>query len=762
MSAHLSSFTESTNRVPGTSTLAPGESARLKNVTINDEVAAAFRAHQAGDLAAAVRGYQAVLARDPAHADTLHLLGVARHQQGQSAAAVELIGKAIALKPGAAAFHANLAEAYRALGQPERAVGCCRAALQLYRDYPEAQINLGMALQELGQLDEAAGAYRAALALRPDDAQANSNLGTVLRTLGSLPEALECFQKAVASRPDLPSAQTNLGQFLIDLGRPDEALPYCQKAVELAPDLAEAHNNLGNAHRAAGRLLEARSCYFEALRINPKLAPAQASLGVTLRQEGRDEEALPWIRQAVELEPNSVDLLTTLAETETEANRRPQAIDCYHKILALEPDRAVAHNALGWLLQEDGQLTSAEECYRAALRAKPDFAPALVSIGGLCEEKGDLDAAEANFRGALEKQPGLPAAMGRLATLLRGKLPEADRLAIEKRLAEADLPLEAVADLNFGLAHVWDAVGEYRRAADSLKTANTLAQDPRHRRYKKYDPDEHERFVDGIIAAFSPELFARLAGTGAGLTTRRPIFIVGMPRSGTTLIEQVLASHSQIHGAGELPFARLDFESIPALANRAETPLACAPDLESCIVRQIAETHEAKLRELDGGRSARVVDKMPDNYLYLGLLTVLFPNALFIHCRRDPRDVAVSCWMTNFRSIRWASDLEHIRRRFQEYDRLMAHWRRALTAPLVEVDYEAAVDDLEPLARRLIAACGLEWEPVCLEFHRTSRPVRTASVSQVRQPLYTRSVGRFNHYQPELGELFAALDPSRT
>jgi tetratricopeptide (TPR) repeat protein len=759
MSAPRNSLTEPTTRAPAASTLASADRARSENASINDDAAASFRFHQAGDLVAAARGYQAVLARDPAHPDALHLLGVIRHQQGQPAAAVDLIGRAVTLRPGAAAFHANLAEAYRALGQLERAVGCCRTALQLYRDYPEAQINLGLALQALGRLDEAVVAYRAALALRPDDALAHTNLGTVLRSLGATPEALASFRRAVELRPDLPSAQTNLGQFLLDLGRPDEALPHCQKAVELEANLAEAHNNLGNVHRAAGRALEARSCYFEALRINPKLAQAQASLGLTLRQEGRDDEALPWLRQAVELEPSSVDLLSTLADAEADAQRRPQAIECYRRILALEPDRALAHNSVGWLLQEDGNFALAEEHYRTALRVKPDFAPALVSIGGLSEEKGDLAAAEASFRAALELQPGLVAAMGRLATLLRGKLPQTDRLALEQRLAEPDLPIEAVADLNFGLAHVWDAIGEYRAAAAATRTANALMRDPKHKRRHTYDPDEHARFVDGMIAALGPEHLASLSAVG--LKTRRPIFIFGMPRSGTTLIEQVLASHSQIHGAGELPLSRQDFESIPALANRSETPMACLADLDGDLVRKIAQIHEGKLDELDGGRTARIVDKMPDNYLYLGLLSVLFPNAHFIHCRRDPRDVAISCWMTNFRSIRWANDLEHIRRRFHDYDRVMAHWRTALTVPIVEIDYEAAVDDLEPLARRLIAACGLDWEPACLEFHRTSRPVRTASVAQVRQPIYKGSVGRFNHYQPELGEFFATLFPSR-
>jgi hypothetical protein len=275
------------------------------------------------------------------------------------------------------------------------------------------------------------------------------------------------------------------------------------------------------------------------------------------------------------------------------------------------------------------------------------------------------------------------------------------------------------------------------------------------RRNMAYDPAEHERFVSGLIAAYDAALFTRLAG--AGLDTRRPVFIVGLPRSGTTLIEQILASHSQFHGAGELTLARQDFQAIPELLGREEAPVACVAGLTSEVVRSLAEWHDEQLRALDGGRAARIGDKMPDNYIHLGLLAMLFPNAVFFHCRRDPRDVAVSCWMTGFRSVRWTNDARHIAARMHQYERLMNHWRAVLPAVIHEVDYEQTVDDLEGVARRLLAACGLDWEPACLDFHRTKRPVRTASFNQVRQPVYRGSVGRWKNYETELADLFAAL-----
>jgi hypothetical protein len=306
----------------------------------------------------------------------------------------------------------------------------------------------------------------------------------------------------------------------------------------------------------------------------------------------------------------------------------------------------------------------------------------------------------------------------------------------------------------FALSNVLDARGQYSEAAQCMRRANAAALAEDQQKSQPYRCAEHERLISDIIAAFRPELFARFAG--AGLTTRRPVFVFGLPRSGTSLIEQILASHSQVHGAGELDLGRLDSAAIPIQSNRPQSPPLCLADLSADIVRQVAVRHEARLVELGGG-AARVVDKMTDNYLYLGLLAILFPNATFIHSRRDLYDVAVSCWITQFSSIRWTHDQHHMVHRFKQYLRLMDHWRTVLPAPIHEVDYEDTVDNLENVARRLVDACGLDWESACLDFHKTRRPVATASLAQVRQPVYKNSVARWKNYEHELSDLFSAL-----
>ena len=723
---------------------------------MQDELTQAFRLHQSGNLPGAARLYQSITTRDPQQAEAYHLLGVVHHQQGQSAKAVELINRAISLRPSIAPYHSNLAEAYRALGQLDRAVGSCKMALQLWPDFADAHNNLGLALSALGRNVEAVDHFQAAVKLRPDDAQTHSNLGNTLRALGKPEEALEHFRKAVELNPKLAMVHTNLGQFLLDLGRAKEALPHCKEAVALEPNLAEAHNNLGNAHRALGEFPEARACYFETIRLKPELTQAQANLGAVLQQECRYDEALPWLLRACELEPQSQQFLEFLAETYFEMERFPDALAIYKKKLELDPDRPQMHNAIGWLIQEEGRMAEAREYYETALRLDPSFPPANLSLGGLHEELGELEAAEARFRKTLDLHPGHTVALARLATLLRGKVSDAELALIRDRLCDLAVTGSPRATLLFGLAHVLDDRGEYDAAASALGEANSLALANLERKHQTYVPAEHEKFVNNVINIFQPDFFARMKGMG--LETRRPVFIVGLPRSGTTLIEQVLASHSQVFGAGEQPLVRQDFERIPAQMNRVgEHPFVCLADPEvGTALRQIAHRHDDRLREL-GESAARVVDKMPDNYMYLGLLAVLFPSATFIHCRRDLRDIAVSCWTTNFRSIKWANDPEHISSRFAQYLRLMDHWRAVLPATIHEVAYEETVYDLDSVARRLIAACGLEWEPSCLDYHKTRRPVRTASVTQVRQPVYRKSVARWRNYNEPLADLFSAL-----
>jgi tetratricopeptide (TPR) repeat protein len=788
--------------------------------TISEALAMAIQHHRAGRLQAAEQIYRQILQAEPNHADAIHLLGVIAHQAGKHRIAVEYIGRAIGLNRTEAAYHNNLGEAYRALRRVPEAVACYRRALELKPDYAEAHnnldaalndrrkldeavawcrraletrpdcaeahYNLGVAFKDQGNLDEAVACWRRALELKPDFAEGRNNLAVALKDQGKLDEAIACYRRAVELKPDYAAAHYNLGNAFMDQGKLDEALACYRRAVELKPDFAaahynlgnalkgrgkldgavacyrralelkpdypEAHGNLGNALKDRGRLDEAVACYRRAVELKPDYAEAHSNLGVALKDLGKLDEALACQCRALELKPDYVEAHSNLGNALKDLGKLDEALACQRRALELKSDYVEAHNNLGAVLEEQGKLDESLACYRRAVELKPDFAEAHSNLGSVLEEIGDLQGAEDCFRAALRHNSRFAFAHYQLAAFLGGKLPQQDLAAQRRLLEEMELTDAQRLLLHFGLAQVLDARGEYAEVAEHLDRGNAMQLSEWRNRGKEYDPKEYELLITRMIEISTPDFFQRVRGFG--LESELPVFVVGLPRSGTTLIEQILASHGQVFGAGEIKLVR---DTMAALGGQGADPIEGLRRLDRETAHRLASRHLEKLRAFSR-EALRVVDKMPDNYLYLGPLASLFPRAKLIHCRRDLRDVAVSCWMTHFKEIPWANDQQHIASRFHEYQRVMEHWRQVLPAPLLEVDYEETVADLEGVARKLVAWCGLAWEPACLEFHQAKRPVRTASAVQVRQPVFRTSVGRWKHYEQALDWLFARLE----
>jgi tetratricopeptide (TPR) repeat protein len=470
-----------------------------------------------------------------------------------------------------------------------------------------------------------------------------------------------------------------------------------------------------------------------------------------LIDQGKPDEALDCCRRALELRPDYAEAHHSLGNVLRDQGKLEEAVACYRRALELNPDFAGAHNNLGNAFKDQGKLEEALACYRRAVQLKPDYAEAHYNLGNALEEIGDLRSAEDCFRAALRHDAHFALAHHKLTEILGGKLPEEDLTAQRRLLEEKELTDAQRLSLHFGLAHVLDKRGEYAEAAAHLDRGNALQLSEWRKHGQEYDPQEYEKLVDQMITSCTPQFFERAGGFG--LESELPVFVMGLPRSGTTLVEQILAAHSQVFGAGEIKLGR---DTTAALGKPGAEFIEGVARLNHETAHRLASQHLEKLHALD--RTAlRIVDKMPENYLSLGVLACLFPQAKLIHCRRDLRDVAVSCWMTHFTELRWTNDQQHIASRFHEYLRIMEHWRKVLPMPLLEVDYEETVADLEGVARKLVAWCGLEWEPKCLEFHRLKRPVKTASAAQVRQPIYTTSVGRWKHYEQALASLFVRL-----
>ncbi|HVE23022.1 MAG TPA: tetratricopeptide repeat protein [Acidocella sp.] len=669
---------------------------------------AGLRHHQAGQLAEAERFYREVLKLDARHADARHLLGVIADQAGKHQEAVEIISKAIQIDPTAAIYHASLGNALQKLGQLDGAAAAYTQAIVAKPDFVEAHYNLGNVLKALGRLDDAVAAYQEALRFKPDYAQAHANLGTALQALSRLDEAVAAYNNALRHKPDLAEAYSNLGSVFKELGRLDEAVTACNAAIRLKPGYARAHANLGSALQTLGRLDEAIAAYEHAISCNPDFAEAHANLGSALQALGRLDDAV------------------TACCT---------AIRC-------NPDFATAHANLGNVLRELGRFDEALAAYeRAASLPGPVAEQTLVNRAVLLMERGQADQAEALFEHAVKLFPRSASAWFNRVDLVRSAADDPAIAAMQALLASGAVSPADQIMLHFALGKVFLDLGESDRAFVHFDRGNRMK-----RALIAYDADATGRWMAKIAEYFPAALLERLAGRGAA--SSRPIFVVGMPRSGTTLVEQILASHPDIHGAGELPH-------IQKLASQlGDFPGAIAP-------AQLAPLGAAYLEAIAalGPGKRHVVDKMPANFFYSGLIRLILPEARIIHCRRDPVDTCLSCYSKLFSSGQLFSyDQAELGRYHRDYRALAAHWRTVLPATyFYEVDYEAVVADLESETRRLLDWLSLPWDPACLEFHRTERPVRTASVNQVRKPVYRSSAGRWRQHAQNLGPLLEAL-----
>jgi tetratricopeptide (TPR) repeat protein len=619
-------------------------------------------------------------------------------------------------------MHVDLSEAWDCYrrGEFERAAQGGEAVLAGDPRQSDALHLVGLVALRRGEPRRAAELLGQATAVRPAEARYHASLAEAWSALGQLDRAIDCCKTAHRLEPGRPDYHYNLGLLLMSRGDLDAAITHLNEAIALKPDFAWAHNNLGNALLLKGEKAAALDHLRQAVRLEPGSAQAHNNLGSALLNLGKLDDALAHCQAAVRL----------------------------------RPDFAGGHNNLGHVFYAQGRLEESGASYRTAIRLQPDLVAAHAGLGRVLEEQGELGLAIASLREALRHNPRNALVLARLATAATATLTDSELASMESLLAADNLAPEQRWPLLFGLAGAVDARGDFDRAANHTFQANALQQVDFRKRGMGYDPEAHRAFVDQLIATFTSEFFARMMG--CGLETERPVFVVGMPRSGTTLVEQILASHPRVFGAGELQLVPQTFDSLPQATGRAESPLDCIEYLDRDSIERIGRAHLSALAALNS-EADRIVDKLPENTLVLGLLAVLFPHATIIHCRRDLRDVALSCWMTHFANLRWACDLHHIAARICEHRRLMTHWRAVLPVRMREVDYETLVADPEQSSRELVAWCGLEWDPACLEYYKGRRRVQTTSVAQVRQPIYRSSVGRWKNYRQPIAAVFDQL-----
>lgn len=469
-----------------------------------------------------------------------------------------------------------------------------------------------------------------------------------------------------------------------------------------------------------------------------------------MRGAGRVDDALSAYRQAIREQPDNAEILASISSFLAQLQRFGEARSAHSQAAALMPEAGFTHLAMGEILRHEGDLAGAIESFRKAVLTDPKLYVGWNGLGIALRALGRFDEAAECFRRVKELRPDLVIGYSNLIGIgaLDGEMREIGRL--EELFNQEDLQPESRATAGFALGKAYDDAGQYDQAFACYARANSIARQMRATTGNVYDPSSARRAVDQIIESFSSQYFQKRRNWGE--PTEVPVFIVGMPRSGTTLVQQIAASHPAVHGAGELS----DIVRIAHGLGGADVKSA-ALSYNAGMIQGAARRHLQTLNAM-GGTASRVIDKTPGNLYRLGLISLLFPSARIILCRREARDNCLSCYFQWFAAANTFSfDLAHCGHEYIATDRLIKHWRRVLGPEVLEIEYETLVADLEGESRRLIEFLKLPWDPACLEFHRAKTTVLTSSHWQVRQPIYLRSVGRWKHYEKHLGPLIQVL-----
>jgi tetratricopeptide (TPR) repeat protein len=692
----------------------------------------------------ALASYRRALQINPELAEAHNNSGNALRELSRRDEALASYRRALQIRPNYAEAHANLGNTLFDLGRLDEAAASYRRALEIKPAYPEAHANLGNALRDLGQAAEAAASYGRALGIQPGLTEVHNNLGNVLRELGRLDEAAASFRRALRIRPAFTEAHNNLGNALLELGQPTDAVASFRRALELDSELAEGHANLGNALLELGQLDEAAASFRRALEIDPSLTETHNNLGNALRDLGQLDAAAAGFRRALEIDPALPEAHGNLGNVLIELGQLDEAEASFKKALALKPDYAGAHTSLGIVLRLRSDTDAAEAGCRRALEIDPQSAATLAILGELHADRGQFAQAEDLFKQAISLDPDFPDAWAGIARCRKMAGSDAPWLATAQRIAGLPLRPRQEINLRYAIGKYFDDVRDFEQAFLSYQKANELSK--RHR--ARYDAGRLGRIVDRIIGSFDRTWLERARVDGA--PSGRPVLVVGMPRSGTTLVEQILASHPQVFGAGELTFwgaAAGVYESTLLEGAKAGT------------LSRLADDYLTLLKGLSAD-ALRVVDKMPANFLYLGLIHAALPNARMIHVRRNPIDTCLSLYFQYFTTAySYANDLNDLAHYYGEYLRIMEHWRSILPeGTILELPYEGLVDDQETWSRKMIGFIGLPWDPRCLDFHLTRRIVVTTSRWQVRQQISKTSVGRWRNYEKFVGPLRSLLE----
>jgi tetratricopeptide (TPR) repeat protein len=609
-------------------------------------------------------------------------------------------------------------------GYGSQSAGDLVRAEQMYRQALDLDPNsvhglhvLGVLCGETGRPEEAIDRLRRALSIGGEHAEAHASLGRAYAQLGQLQQAVDHLRRSTEMNPRNAEVFNDLGTAQRWLERPRDAVASYEAALKLDPDSAEFWSNLAAAHNEAKSPDKGLLAVEAALKLDDKLASAWCSKADLLLTHSRYLEAIDCYRKCLELEPDHVTAMINMARAQRDADDPQAALVSLQKALAIEPQSPMALHVLGWVREQMGEFEAAADCYHEAIRAAPKLGTPHYQLAQL-----------------------------------KGRRSTDEELATMSSLWEQDdLPPSSRIYLAFGMYRALEQRSEFDRAFEFLAIGNRLTGE-KH----PYDDIAAARQMDEIVAATESAL-ARL-GPAAGQPDPRPVFVLGMPRSGTSLTEQILASHSQVAGAGELSYG-----SDTVYRSRELTGTAFPGSMELLSAEQMRELGQYYMsRHAPANLAFRfVVDKTPMNYKCVGLLAMALPRARFIHCHRHPVASCFSIYRMPF-EVRhtYAHEMNALGRYYSRYWELMKQWHALFPGRILDVRYEDTVADVERQSRRLLDFLGLPFEESVLRFYETERLVKTPSASQVRQPIYSDSLDSWKNYEHHLGPLVENLQPA--
>ena len=659
-----------------------------------------------------------IISHKPNVADAHNILGVTLNAQGKTAEGIKSIETAIKLAPRIASFYANLGEIQRLAGDLDAAAKTLEKAVKVDPKNAQAANNLGIVYYEQKDYEKAVASYRSAIAVKGDFPEAQNNLGNSLRMTGDTDGAAAAYQAALTLREVYPEAYNNLGTLLREQRKTEQAQHALRKAIQQNPKYVDAYNNLASLLHQDRNDVEALRQLADVLRIapdNPKSLILTARIQLGRANYPAAEQAC---RMVLQKDPKNSEALTVLGELMHDLDRYEPAIQLLEKALEFNPDNAEARNFYGVALKSVGRLDDAREQILKGIEQNDNMYGAYANLNDLVDfskEKELFDKIEGIMEGAEDK--------------------ENERL----------LPI------HYAYAKALDDRGEHEKALEHYIAGGKLK-----RAQLNYVEENSVKFFNDIKAQFPKELFKKRPFEG--LDTRRPVFIVGMPRSGSTLIEQIISAHPEVHGAGEVKYFSRAMQNL-----RDRFPmLPSYPDMIGSMDDKqfrIMGEHYMKAIIADAGTAPRITDKLLTNYFFVGFINLLFPHAKIINTMRNPVDTCLSAFTKLFKDdMPHSYDLTELGHYYRQYEALMQHWRDVLPkGVMMTVNYEDTVKDTEKTARDVIDFVGLNWDDACLDFHNSSRPVKTASVAQVRKPIYNTAVERWRKYGDGLKPLLDAL-----